>query len=70
MHFSDYDDRANELKQVFDAYYEGVKKMLICLKRLMNLKRNYRKKRGSVRLMSKNGNQGIRLYRTKSKTAN
>ena len=24
MHFSEYDDRANELKEVFDAYYEGV----------------------------------------------
>lgn len=26
MHFTDYDDRANELKEVFDAYYEGVEK--------------------------------------------
>lgn len=24
MHFTDYDDWANELKEVFDAYYEGV----------------------------------------------
>lgn len=24
MHFTDYDDRAKELKEVFDAYYEGV----------------------------------------------
>lgn len=24
MHFTEYDDRANELKEVFDAYYEGV----------------------------------------------
>ncbi len=24
MHFSEYDDRANELKEVFGAYYEGV----------------------------------------------
>lgn len=24
MHFSEYDDRANELKEVFDAYYEGI----------------------------------------------
>lgn len=26
MHFTDYDDRAKELKEVFDAYYEGVEK--------------------------------------------